>query len=177
MRQIQFGMLQRKNPMHRRDVPRKNRMRVKVEVPHRGQYGDPAIGRADQAPSKAFLAMRTGLGCMLVFLPGPIIRYYSEKVNDIRSRSVARLLGGRQLIQAALTARATPTALTIGIATDLMHAFTMIGLAVFDRSRRRAALADALTASTFAGAGALLLRRNNALHKRCRPSLVRTAAR
>jgi hypothetical protein len=62
---------------------------------------------------------------------------------------VARVLGARHLIQAGLTAEALRAAepggslpLALGAAIDVLHATTMVGLAVVDQGARRVALAD-----------------------------------
>jgi Domain of unknown function (DUF5911) len=71
-----------------------------------------------------------------------------------RTRAVARVLGVRHLIQAAVTA-AVPNAavLTIGAQVDLAHAASMLALAATSRPLRRAGLADGLTAAVFAAGG------------------------
>lgn len=71
------------------------------------------------------------------------------------ARRVARLLGARQLIQAALTAGTGPSAtgLRIGAVVDLAHATSMAGLAIADRRVRAAAAADALMATSLAATG------------------------
>lgn len=78
---------------------------------------------------------------------------------DRRTRWVARLLGARQLGQAALSGlRPSPRALAIGAAVDLAHAVSMLALGAVDRRRRRAAATDALVAGGFALAGVLAAR-------------------
>ncbi len=81
-----------------------------------------------------------------------------------RVRSVARLLGVRHLLQAALTSGPAPGAarLALGAAVDLTHAASMAGLAAADRSLRRATLADALIETTFAASGCAAARRASA---------------
>lgn len=76
---------------------------------------------------------------------------------DQRGRLVARILGVRQLAQAALCAPApTRDVLAVGSAVDVAHATSMIALAVISPRRRRAALLSAAVAGGFAGAGAVV---------------------
>ncbi len=77
-----------------------------------------------------------------------------------RACGVARVLGVRHLVQAGLTAsalRATEPEpalpLGLGAAVDLLHASTMVGLAVLDRGARRVALADTGVEVALATAG------------------------
>jgi hypothetical protein len=68
---------------------------------------------------------------------------------------VARVLGIRHLVQAAVTAGAPgPEMFTVGSMIDLCHAASMLGLATVDKSLRRAELADALVAAALAVAEA-----------------------
>jgi hypothetical protein len=74
---------------------------------------------------------------------------------------VARVLGVRHLVQAGLTAAAlrgepgSPLPLVLGAAVDVLHASTMVGLAVVDRGARRVALADTGIEVSLAAAGVL----------------------
>jgi hypothetical protein len=73
---------------------------------------------------------------------------------------VARVLGVRHLVQAGLTAAAlraepgSPLPLALGAAVDVLHASTMVGLALVDRGARRVALADTGIEVSLAAAGA-----------------------
>jgi hypothetical protein len=101
-----------------------------------------------------FVALRAGYGLLLLGAPGPVARLYAGRGCDRRTVAVARVLGARHLAQAALSARhRSETALGLGVAVDLLHAASMIGLAVLDRSRTRAGLLDATGAAGFAVAG------------------------
>jgi hypothetical protein len=70
------------------------------------------------------------------------------------------MLGVRHLVQAGLTAaalRAEPGSrvpLVLGAAVDVLHASTMVGLALVDRGARRGALADTGIELALAAAGA-----------------------
>ncbi len=100
--------------------------------------------------------VRAGYGAGLLLLPGPVIRLSTGRPAGHRTRNVARLLGARHLVQAALTAGSGPSAesLGIGAAIDITHAASMAGLAMADRRVRRVTLTDALIETAFAAAGA-----------------------
>ena len=67
---------------------------------------------------------------------------------------MARVLGTRHLIQAALTAAAPrPAVLAIGGQVDAVHTASMVLVAAVSRAGRRAALTDALTEAAFTAAG------------------------
>jgi hypothetical protein len=70
---------------------------------------------------------------------------------------VARILGGRQLAQGAVTtAFPDPTVLAAGAAIDALHSATAVALAVAARRWRNAAITDAVIAATLAGTGCWL---------------------
>ena len=79
---------------------------------------------------------------------------------DSRARFVVRVLGARQLLQAALGI-AVPSRLTLrlGSAVDALHAGSMLALAAVDSRRRGAALGDAAVAGSLAAAGLLQAQR------------------
>jgi hypothetical protein len=69
-------------------------------------------------------------------------------------RAAFALLGGRNLLQAALSDRRPSRAvLAAGAATDLAHAFSMGALALTSPRWRRRAAGDAVLATAFAVAG------------------------
>jgi hypothetical protein len=105
-------------------------------------------------PGLALQVARAGYGGVLLLVPGPVIRMCTGRPAGARARNVARLLGARHVLQAAVTAVAAPgaEALGIGAAIDLTHAASMAGLAVLDRRVRRVTLADALIETGFAAA-------------------------
>jgi hypothetical protein len=100
-------------------------------------------------------AVRAGYGAALLLVPGPVIWLCTGGPAGPGTRNVARLLGARHLVQAAVTAGSGPSAesLGIGAAIDITHAASMAGLAVVDRRVRRATLTDALIEIAFAAAG------------------------
>jgi hypothetical protein len=100
-------------------------------------------------------AVRAGYGGALLIIPGPLIRLATGRPAGPRARTVARVLGARHLLQAALTTGAASSAgsLGVGAAVDLAHAASMATLGLADRQVRRLTLSDALIESTFAAAG------------------------
>ncbi len=105
------------------------------------------------------LALARGTwGTLLLLAPGAVGRLYAGRPPDRLSVGVLRVLGARQVVQAALTARPGRRALAAGAAVDLTHAASMVGLALVDRQRRRAGLADAGVATALALVGLGLYR-------------------
>jgi hypothetical protein len=99
-------------------------------------------------------SIRAGYGVLLVVAPGAVIRLATGQPSGRRERAVARLLGTRHVVQAAITAFApVPGVLAAGAGVDVLHTTSMIMLAAADRRARRAALTDALAESLFAAAG------------------------
>ncbi len=72
------------------------------------------------------------------------------KEPDERLRVTIRILGARHIAQALLTVITRGRLHRAGGVVDLLHASTMLGLAVVDRRRRRAALTSAAIATLFA---------------------------
>jgi hypothetical protein len=104
-------------------------------------------------------------GFALLLAPGALLGEWPDARVDRRARVFARLLGTRQLAQAlVLSKRGGPGWIAAGAAVDTTHAATMVALAVVDRRRRALASANALTATTFALAGAY-----QAWRSRCPP--------
>lgn len=107
-----------------------------------------------------FPVLRAGYGVLLVSAPGPMARRFAGHRPDDRTLVVTRVLGARHLAQAMVTAgEPGPVVLALGVEADLTHAASMVCLAAVDRSRRRAAIIDAVGASCFALTGAVLARR------------------
>ncbi len=98
--------------------------------------------------------VRATYGAALVLAPGPAIRLATGRLPSQRACRVARVLGTRHLIQAALTAAAPwPAVLAIGGQVDAVHTASMMLVAVVSRAGRRAALTDALTEAALTAAG------------------------
>ncbi|HEX3489826.1 MAG TPA: hypothetical protein VHU92_10800 [Streptosporangiaceae bacterium] len=103
--------------------------------------------------------LRGAYGVALCAAPGAVLGLAGGPPASRRARAVARILGVRQLVQAAVSevALAPGTGsedravlLALGAAVDTLHAASMLGLALFDAPRRRAGLADGLIALAFA---------------------------
>lgn len=108
----------------------------------------------------AGVLVRGAYGVALCCVPGPLIRLASGQPGDSRARAVARLLGARHLAQAALTAaRPSREILVLGAEVDLLHAASMLALAMEDAPRRRLGLTDGLVAAAFAADGLVAARR------------------
>jgi len=88
--------------------------------------------------------VRLGLGLADLIAPRAVARLELGRRPDRVSRWVLQVLGARQLFQAVLTLRRGSTAAhEVGGLVDLLHAGSMIGLAVVDSRRRRGALVQA----------------------------------
>jgi hypothetical protein len=115
---------------------------------------------------------RAGYGVALVCAPQVLIKLTGDPVTgqpagasrvrpSRRACAVARVLGVRHLVQAGLTAATlragpgSPVPLGLGAGVDVLHASTMVGLALVDRGARRVALADAGLELALAAAGVL----------------------
>lgn len=124
------------------------------------------LGRvSDSRPpaDRLVAALRGGWGLALLAVPGPLVGAAAGgsggRGSDSRARVFARLLGARQLAEAALLRRAGRRAVAAGAAIDAIHAATVAALAAADRRRRRPAAANAAVALGFALEGALRARR------------------
>jgi hypothetical protein len=106
----------------------------------------------------ALYVARSGYGALQLTSPGLVSGALLRRRPDARAQGVARVLGARQLGQ-ALASGAAPSypVLAVGVEVDLLHAASMLALALA-RRRRRAAFTDALIAGAFALAGALAAR-------------------
>jgi hypothetical protein len=67
--------------------------------------------------------------------------------------TVARVLGGRHVLQGLAEIAAWPSLRRLGAAADILHAATGVALAATDRRWRSVARADAALATGFAVAG------------------------
>jgi hypothetical protein len=111
---------------------------------------------AGAAGRRALQLTRTSYGVALVLAPGATIRLATGRLPGRQARRVARLLGARHLIQAALTAVVPqPAVFMMGAQIDTIHSASMLALAAFCRSGCRAALTDALVEAAFGAVGAL----------------------
>jgi hypothetical protein len=102
------------------------------------------------------VALRAAYGAALCCAPDAMLRLEGgARANSApHARAVARVLGGRHLAQAFLSAaRPAPAVLALGAGTDVLHSASMVALGVLDRPRRRLGLTDGLIAAAFAAAG------------------------
>jgi hypothetical protein len=104
--------------------------------------------------------VRAGYGAVQLLWPECSAEQLLGGPLEPAARTAVRVLGARQLAQAALSL-AAPTApvLTAGAGTDTVHALSMAVLALADRRWRRPAVVSGLTAAAFAISGALAARR------------------
>lgn len=115
---------------------------------------------AAPATARLLQAVRAGYGAALLIAPGPVISAAAGRPAGPRARAVARVLGARHLLQAAVTSATAPSteSLGIGAAIDLAHAASMACLAIGDRRLRRVTAPDALVATALAAVGVALAR-------------------
>lgn len=99
--------------------------------------------------------VRLGWGVLLLVAPGEAIRVLGGE-NTGRGRVVARILGGRHVVQAVWERRGSPGREGAGALVDALHAATGVGIAGLDARARRAALTDAALATGFSVGGAWL---------------------
>jgi hypothetical protein len=130
------------------------------------------MAKGNSAGAWAITLARAGYGVGLLCAPQALIKLTGDPVTgqpagaspvrpSRRACAVARVLGVRHLMQAGLTAAAvraeqgSPVPLALGAGVDVLHASTMVGLALVDRGARRVALADTGIELALAAAGAL----------------------
>jgi len=122
----------------------------------------PLLGPA-LMPRVLFPAVRACYGAVLLCVPGLALGLATGEPPGPRARTVARVLGARQLAQAVLTAyRPRPGVFLAGAGVDACHAASMLALAAADPRVRRAGLADAFAATAFTATGALTAARTGA---------------
>jgi hypothetical protein len=118
------------------------------------------------AALRAFSLTRACYGAVLLCAPGAVIGWCSGQPASTRARTMARVLGSRHVIQAAVTA-GPPNALVlrVGAQVDVAHAASMFALGAVIRPVRRAPLADGLVAFVFSviGAASAASRRHGAV--------------
>jgi hypothetical protein len=97
-------------------------------------------------------AVRSGFGLAQLAGPWP-------GAGESAGRRLTQVLGVRHLVQAGVSGPEPTTAvLALGVEADLLHALTMVVVAMAQRSARRPALAQAAVAVGFAAAGAIATR-------------------
>ncbi len=120
--------------------------------------------------------VRGSWGAALLIAPDRVLQASDSGPVDTASRTVTRILGARQLVQAALSGlRPSPEVLAMGVWVDTVHALTASALALSDRRRARGGYTDAAIAGTWAVAGYRDLRRGRATsrtHQQLRDDLA-----
>jgi hypothetical protein len=91
--------------------------------------------------SRLALTARAVWGATLVVAPRTVLEQIGGPASPRWATGVVRVLGARHLLQCGF--EVVGGASGLGVAADLLHAATDIGLAVADRQWRRAALTDA----------------------------------
>lgn len=105
--------------------------------------------------SEALVRLRAGFGAMLLLAPVPVLSAVCGESVDTFARRVCRLLGVRELAQAAWTHRHPARRDQLaGAVLDAAHAASMAALAELRPRRRRFALRNALAGAALALAGA-----------------------
>lgn len=96
-------------------------------------------------------AARALVGATELVKPDWMVDLAGADPASARLRAVARVLGGRHLVQATVvTARPTDTVRWGGVVVDLLHAASMVLLALFSRRYRRPACSSAAMAVALA---------------------------
>jgi hypothetical protein len=120
--------------------------------------------------------LRAAWGAALLIEPDRVLRSTHSGPVDPPSRTVTRILGARQLGQAALSGlRPSPEVLAMGVWVDSVHALTASALALGDRRRVRAGCTDAAVAGVWAVAGYHALKQGRTTprnHQRLRDTLA-----
>lgn len=112
------------------------------------------------ASPRALSVVRASYGLALLSVPGPMIRAMTGAPVASRSLAVARVLGARQLAQAAICGLApTRRLIAAGAAVDGLHGASMLALAGAEPRLRRALLAETVIAAALTSATAAILHR------------------
>ena len=107
--------------------------------------------------------VRLGYGLTLLATPDRLVRTLTGTALDPPGRVVARILGARHVLQAALLIVHDRVWLRrAGRVVDLLHSASMLLLAALAPGRERVALTDALVARTLAGSAASTRRKATA---------------
>ena len=112
-------------------------------------------GHGQSAPERLrSAAVRAGWACVLLLATDRLLRIGGRPPAPPAAVALARILGTRQLVQAAVTAgKSTASVAGVSTAVDAVHAGTDLGLAAASRRWRRVALIDAVIAAGLAASG------------------------
>lgn len=102
--------------------------------------------RARGVPTALSVGAGAAWGGALLGVPGALVHRLTGRRADEAETVVARVLGARQLLQAAAVGRWPHRAGRIGAVADGLHALSMVALAVARPRYRRPALASAAVA-------------------------------
>lgn len=96
--------------------------------------------------------VRAAFGLAELLLPGQVAKHLLGHAADPGERVFIRILGARHLAQAALlVGTENRAAHRVGAAVDLLHAATVLVVALTDRRRKVAGTVNAAIAVVFAG--------------------------
>lgn len=106
------------------------------------------------APTRSVALLRAGVGAALTVFPDRMASAAEGRPAAPLARRVTRVLGVRQLVQAALTLTAPQLLPPLrGAVIDALHLVSTMLLAAVSPRYRRAALVNAALAATFCGLG------------------------
>lgn len=110
--------------------------------------------QTDTSTRRWIEVIRAGWGAALLIAPRSVLTHVHHVRVDTKAVAITRILGARQLAQAALSGgNPSPEVLAMGVWVDSAHAATGVALGAVDRSRARAALTDTAVAALWAWAG------------------------
>ncbi|WIM93329.1 hypothetical protein ACTOB_005306 [Actinoplanes oblitus] len=105
-------------------------------------------------------AARAGWGCALLLAPETLLRLGGRPAPAPALTALARVLGARQIVQAAvLTAWPAGAVARCGAAVDVLHATSDLGYAAASPRHRPVVLLDAAIGAGLAAAGRRLAAR------------------
>lgn len=114
---------------------------------------------APTAAVRLFGVVRTAWGVTLLVAPERVLCAIDGRVPSVESVPVARVLGGRQIVQGVATALLpTRRLLRWGAVVDVLHAASMAGLAAGSPRHRRVGLVSAGLTTAAAVTGGQLSR-------------------
>jgi hypothetical protein len=138
--------------------------------------GNVVLGKGDMQLRPIELG-RAAWGAAMLFAPRLVLERVHGVDTDTTAVMVARILGARHLVQAALSGiDPSPEVLAMGVWVDTAHASSALALAAVDHSRARAGIIDGVVALGWAGIGYRDLRSAHATppaHDRRRDALAR----